>query len=98
MAVTLTTFRARYPEFDPSTPDAALDALIQACINDAEEMVDRSLYGTKADMAVKAYAAHLVATNPLGEYARLVSDDGRTTYLTHYESARKTVGAGCRVI
>lgn len=94
MAVTLTSFRTRYPEFEQ-----APDTLVQACIDDAEAIIDRNFFGTtKADIAVKAYAAHLIAINPLGEYARLDKKGEKTTYLLQYEKVTRTVPAGCRTI
>lgn len=93
MAVTFTTLRVRYPEFVP-TPEA----LITASIVDAELMVDRTVYGSKSDMAVTSYAAHLIAINPLGEMARLDKKSDKTTYLLAFNAIKRSTAAGFRVI
>lgn len=93
MAVTVATLVTRYPEFT-ATPST----LVQACIDDAELMVDRNFYGAKADMAVKALAAHLIAINPLGEMARLDKKSDRTSYSVQFEGIKRSIAAGCRVI
>ena len=93
MAVTVGQFLLRYPEFCPAPQE-----LIEACLEEAELLVDRTVYGAKADMAIKARAAHFVAINPLGELARLDKKGEKTTYLTHFEGIKRGIGAGCRVI
>lgn len=97
MAVDATSLVARFPEFAPavtSYPD-----MVDACIADAELMIDRVVWGTKADMGVTYYAAHLIAINPIGEFARLDKRGEKTTYLLMYEATKKTLAlAGCRVI
>jgi len=93
LAVTYATFLVRFPEFAQ-----APQTLVEASLADAELMVDRDVYGAKADMAVGFYAAHLVATNPLGEMARLDKKSDRTTYLVHFERVRRSIGTGFRVI
>jgi hypothetical protein len=72
--------------------------LVQPSNTDAELMVDRCVYGAKADAAVKAYAAHLIAINPLGEFARLDKKGEKTIYLLQYERFKRAVGSGFRVI
>jgi hypothetical protein len=93
MAVNAASLVVRYPEFT-STPTT----LVDASIADAELMIDRAYYRGKADMAVTAYAAHLIAINPLGEMARLDKKGEKTTYWLHYENIKRSLGAGCRVI
>lgn len=93
MAVTVGELTTRFPEFATAEP-----TLIQSAIDDAELMVDRDFYGTRADMAVKYYAAHLIATNPLGEMARLKKNEEPTTYLEQFNRIKYSTGAGCRVI
>ena len=94
MAVTLGELVGRFPEFAPAAP-----SLIDGSLADAALMVDSAYYGKKADMAIMYYAAHLIATNPLGEMARL--DKGKseaTTYLKQFERIKRSIGTGCRVI
>lgn len=93
MSVTAASLKIRFPEFVD-----AEDALVTASITDAALMVDSSFYGAKADMAITWLAAHYVAVNPMGELARLVKDDGTTTYLLGFNQVQKSIGAGCRVI
>ena len=93
MAVDRTSLITRFPEFTNAT-----EALVTACIAEAELMVDRSYYGEKADMAVTHLAAHLVAINPLGEMARLDKKGDKTIYLISFEKIKRSLGAGCRVI
>lgn len=93
MAVDRTSLITRFPEFT-----AATEALVTACIADAELMVDRAYYGNKADMAVTWYAAHLIAINPLGEMARLDKKSDKTIYLIGFNNIKRSLGAGCRVI
>jgi hypothetical protein len=93
MAVTVQSLVRRYPEFQKT------DQLhVQACISDAELMVDRGYYGTKADMAVHALAAHYLAISPVGEMARLDKKSEETVYSRQYTSIKRSVGAGFRVI
>ena len=93
MAVDKTTLRARFPEFT-NTPDS----LVDASIADAKLMVDSVYYGTRYDMAVTYYAAHLIAVNPLGEMARLDKKADTTTYWLLFESVKRATGTGFRVI
>ena len=92
MTVTLETFAARFPEFD-----AAPTNMIEACIAEAAVQIDSTVYGAKYDAAVMNLAAHLIATNPLGEMARLQAKDGTTTYLKHYQNLKRMVASGFRV-
>lgn len=93
MSVTRATLIARFPEF-ASTPEA----LVTSSIADAELMIDRPYFGSKADVAVTLYASHLIAINPLGEMARLDKKGEETTYLIAFERVKRSIGVGCRVI
>ena len=93
MAVTYSSFVTRFPEFTNAT-----QALVEACIAEAELMVDSNYYGDKADMAVNYYAAHLIAINPLGEMARLDKKSEKTIYLIHFEKIKRSSGTGFRVV
>jgi hypothetical protein len=96
MSVTAATLVARYPEFGAAVSD--YPDMVDACIAQATEMVDATVYSTKADHAIKALAAHLIAINPMGEMARLDKKGTKTVYLLQYEQLRKMPGAGFRVI
>jgi hypothetical protein len=94
--VTPTTLIARYPEFTAANTD--YPNMVLAAIADAELMVGGTFFGDREDMAVKAYAAHLIAINPLGELARLDKRKEETTYLIAFERIKRASGAGFRVI
>lgn len=94
MAVTESTLKARFPEFDNATT-----AHVEAAIADAELMVDRAYFGNKADMAVTYYAAHIIASNPKARLMRNEKGKAPTTaYLALYERVKMSIGAGFRVI
>ena len=100
MAVTLSDFRARFPEFA-----LAPDALVNACLADAAGQIDVAVWGGKANMGVKYLAAHLIATNPSGEFARLskaqlglLQSPWDTQYKEAYDALKRSVAAGFRVI
>lgn len=97
MAVTYAQFVQRFPEFSQAPQDT-----VEACLAEAEARVDRTFVATnKADAAVKYLAAHLIAVNPLGEYARLDASGKKksmTTYWAEYMRLIRSTGAGCRVI
>lgn len=96
MAVTESSLKTRFPEFNNATT-----ALVEASISDAQSLVDSAWYGSKTDMAVTYLAAHLLAMNPLAELARLTfKESGRitTAYEQLYKKVRRSIGAGCRVI
>lgn len=93
MSVTRASFIERFPEFT-ETPST----LVDASLADAALMVDADYFGSKADMAIRYYAAHLIAINPLGEMARLDKHGEKTTYLTEFEKVKRSLGAGFRVI
>jgi len=93
LAVSRATLIARFPEFT-ATPES----LVTAAIADATLMVDSDYYGGKADMAITYYAAHLIATNPLGEMARIDKKSDRTVYLAAFERVMRSIGAGFRMI
>jgi hypothetical protein len=62
-------------------------------------MVDSTFYGTKADHAIHALAAHFIAISPLdGELGRLDKKSDKTVYLLQFEQIKRSIAAGCRVI
>jgi hypothetical protein len=94
MAVTTSSFKLAFPEFDldgtVTAEEATIhNALITAKLAEAEGMVDRTVFQnlTNADSAVAYMAAHLLACSPSGINARLVKDkkgDPRTLYWPTY--------------
>ena len=69
MAVDASSLLARFPEFTEANTE--YPSLVSGAIADAELLVDRVVWGDKADMGVTHLAAHFIAINPLGELARL---------------------------
>lgn len=94
MAVTRDSFVIRFPEFI-ETPES----LVNKCLEEAELMVDRTVFREDlGDLAVRAYAAHLIAINPLGELARLGKCDCETQYSKLFDRIKRRIGAGFRVL
>lgn len=89
MAVTATSFKAAYPEFDLGV-DSEHDALIAAKLAEAEGRVDRAIFtATNADSAVMALTAHLLACSPSGINARLAKDkkgEVQSLYLPNFKA------------
>jgi hypothetical protein len=75
MSWTAAAFKARYPEFNPAS-----DAVVTAALADAVPYIDPGLFSTDTDQAVGLKAAHILAISPFGQNARLVAEDGSTTY------------------
>ncbi len=61
MAVDVTGFRTRFPEF-ASTADYS-DARVQLALDDAALQINRSLWGNKADLGTYYLAAHALVVN-----------------------------------
>jgi hypothetical protein len=90
VTVTNEIFRAQFPELV-----SAPDALVDSCIALAANHITTN-WGNKADEAHLYYAAHLLATSPYGQAARLSSSEGKSTYGDHYERLQWQVGCGLR--
>jgi hypothetical protein len=97
VAADASTLVARYPEFQPALdqyPD-----MVDACLAQAEVQIDRTVYRDKADAAVHALAAHLLALCPLGgEPARLEPESMNTIYWGQYKALRQSLRCGMQVI
>lgn len=94
--ITSATLITRYPEFTAAYsqyPD-----MISGCVDQANAMIDYSVFGAKAEHAAHALAAHYIAINPLGEFARLDKKGEKTIYWLQYEQIKRSLGAGFRVI
>ncbi len=95
MAWTPTTFRARWPEYGPTS-----DALITSAITDAGVRVDARLFGDETDAAVGLLAAHLLAISPQGAGMNRMAtgdkaddQDGDSTYNAEFKRiARRKAG------
>lgn len=76
----LASFRARYPEFNQ-----VLDPTVNACLAEAEEDTDETVFLAKTDQAHGALTAHLLQSNPRGRDTRLKADakqSAESVYLT----------------
>ncbi len=71
----LATFRVLYPEFR-----TAEDPIVEGRLADAALELDADLYDTRLDEAQGYLAAHMLAVSPFGRSARMVNEDGSTTY------------------
>lgn len=84
MTVTVSSFKAAYPEFG-----SAGDILIAAKLEEAELTTSDS-FGDQYDYAVMLLTADLLASSPWGRDARMISEDQRTsTYATRLWSLRR---------
>lgn len=99
MALTVSTFTTRYPEF--ATADAGL---VQSCLDDAVAELGGAtnaptVWGTVYDRAVGLRAAHFLALSPFGLGLQLgvrrqpdrndTSDTGSTVYEEQFLRLRK---------
>lgn len=88
----LSTFRVQFPEFN-----GVSDGMVSAYLTAASLSVDASIWGGKADQGQAYLCAHMLATTPFGQNARMVSKDGTTTYETIYKRLQLEVSGGFRV-
>ena len=89
MALSLSTFRARFPEFQ-SQPDATL----QDAINRGAAQSDSTIFGDLVDEATGYLAAHFLALSPFGQQARLSGPTESTTYYLHWRRLATKKAAG----
>lgn len=86
------SFLARFREFEP-----APRAMVEESIEEATRNVDSSVWRDKTQDGIRWKTAHLLAISPFGQQARLVSNDGSTTYGKHFEALARSVTPGFRV-
>lgn len=91
MSVTVKDFLERFPEFDGQGRNLKL---IEAKFNDAFSRIDQTQWGTLADEGQLQLAAHLLASSPMGQAAKLVAKDGSTTYGKEYNRLVRLVACG----
>lgn len=91
----LVEFRTRYPEF----PAASVpDPLVNDALARATSRVDPEVYAHTTEEAIGLLAAHLLATSPNGQMARLVSDKGESTYGREFEKMKLSATCALRVL
>lgn len=71
----LAAFRLRFPEFS-----TAEDEFVQAFLDAAAKETSAAEFGEAYDEAHGLLAAHKMAISPLGQSARILNDQGRTSY------------------
>ncbi len=74
------TWRSLFPEFN-----TAPDVLIQSRLDLAQLQIDPAIWGDRAGEGQAWLAAHLMATAPGGQFARLLSKEGSSTYKVRYD-------------
>lgn len=93
LVVDAETFKAWFPEFERTQ-----EPLIERKLIEAARRCDKDVWGDHYSDGVIYLAAHLLATAPMGQNARLAAQDGSTTYYREYERLQQIVAAGYRVI
>jgi hypothetical protein len=90
MAVTISSFKARYPEFSK-----AGDVMLAAALTGVEAVVSVDAFASDAarDEYVMLSLAHALALSPMGRDAQLVAKDGKTTTYTARLSAMRDAKA-----
>jgi hypothetical protein len=86
------TFVAAFPEF--SEVNTEHPGLVASKIAEAQLLVSASVAGDLYTLLVRYQTAHLIATSPQGQQARLASDAGSSTYLATYTRLALTVPTG----
>ncbi len=89
----LSAFRIKFPEFE-----SAGDPFVQAFLDTAEARVDADVWGAITDEGHGLLTAHLLALAPNGQFSRLQSAKGETTYGTEHKRLEKLVACGIRTI
>lgn len=77
----LATFRIRFGEFE-----TAGDPLVQACLDAAATELNVTEIGAPFDEAHGLLAAHKLAISPYGRAARMLNEDGKSTYETEFHN------------
>jgi hypothetical protein len=102
VAVSYEAFLERFPQFTPGgTPaqQAKTEAMIRAELTHAARQVNATVWGDHADDGIGHLAAHRVAKNPGGQFARPVATKGASTpYLEEYERLQRQLLIGDRVV
>jgi ABC-type transport system substrate-binding protein len=74
------TFRSLFPEFN-----TAPDAVVQSRLDQAQIQIDPAIWGDRSGEGQVYLAAHLLAISPGGQFARLLSKEGSSTYQKRYD-------------
>ena len=90
--MTRTEFLTIYPEFDEAPV-----SLIDAKLAETSVLIDPNVWGVMTEQAHGLLTAHRLATAPNGQFARLVSKEGKTTYGAEFESLQPVAAVALRV-
>lgn len=86
LALAVRKFKVRFPEFKESDDDE-----IRAKLEDAQSLVNANRWGDRRLQGIGYLAAHLLASAPLGEQARLSLEKRGTIYGQHYDNLKRIV-------
>lgn len=84
--MTVATLLERFPEFTDVN-----EVLVSAKLAEAGRRVSASVTGDLYQDLVAYLAAHLIATSPQGQQARLASEAGSSTYWVVYQGLSRIV-------
>lgn len=91
MAVSVSTFKARWPEFASTSDD-----LVQLVLDEAHLECSAAAYKDQRNRAILECAADLLARHPFGEPARLSKDQNKTVYGEMFARTRRVAAIGLR--
>ncbi len=74
------SWRSLFPEFNTCP-----DWLAQSRLDQAAVQIDPTIWGNRSGEGQAYLAAHLLALSPSGQFSRLQSEKGKTTYGTYYD-------------
>lgn len=77
----LAAFRSRFPEFEEGS-----DGIVQACLDAAATELNATEIGASFDEAHGLLAAHKLAISPFGRAARMLNDEGKSTYEVEFQN------------
>lgn len=75
----LAAFRVRFPEFE-----TAGDPFVQAVLDEVAAELNAAEIGAAYDAAHGLLAAHKIAISPYGVAARMLNEEGKSTYETEF--------------
>jgi len=91
MAVSVSSFKARYTQFATTDED-----LVSSVIDEASAQCNSVVWGSLRDQGILLLTAHLLEIDAYGEASRLVDDTKKTTFLRQFNSLERIVTAGLR--
>ena len=93
MAVTAASFRNTFGEFRKADTGEINAKLVLARLE-----VNAAIWGARTDSGVLWMTAHMLATAPAGQNAKLKpADSGKTVYLQMFDRIKKSAAFGFRV-